>query len=371
MAMMMTGRVLLVCALCVLWCGAAVVVSSDVSGFASHAEINVLFGRWYSLMMSDCESTSKFINGTVNKLALEECKSETKKVLCDGFCGDHSVKRGVSYMDPTCLPDVGTEGTVDQQAQEQIPTLRETGKPAPPPTPQGLSEESPDSSSIPAVEGTPVSSDVSSQEPPIQASTKLAFSVQQAEPNSAGSVLPTQSQEGPESMHPTKEPSKESSTPDTGNQRDLPTEDRAETKSRPAKANDTSNEHNEEGTAEESSSDTPASGAALTEGTESETPGSGLRETKTPHTTVEGSNTVTPGDGESSPTAPPAGESDAATNTTPNNHVARNLNNNGNNTITAEVDQKEATRKTQGAPDSTNTAAANSQASATAIKNHH
>ncbi|RNC40999.1 mucin-associated surface protein (MASP) [Trypanosoma cruzi] len=32
MAMMMTGRVLLVCALCVLWCGAAVEAAGDVSG---------------------------------------------------------------------------------------------------------------------------------------------------------------------------------------------------------------------------------------------------------------------------------------------------------------------------------------------------
>ncbi|EAN93049.1 mucin-associated surface protein (MASP), putative [Trypanosoma cruzi] len=368
MAMMMTGRVLLlVCALCVLWCGVSVVMASNVGGFALHADISVLFGRWYSLMMRDCESTSAFKNGTVNESAVGECKREAKKALCDFFYGDHSGEHDASHLHSICLPDVGTGGAVDQQAQEQISTLRETGKPAPPTTPQGLSEELPDPPPIPALEGTPASAGASSQAPPIQASTEPTVTAKQAEPNTAGSVPPTQSQGGPETMRPPQEPPKLSSIPDTGTQRDPPTEDRAEQTLSPAKANDNSNDYNEEDTAEESTIDTPASGAVQKEGNESETPGSGLKKTKTPHTTVEGSNTVKPGDGESSPTGPPAGESDAATTTTTNNHDPRSLNNNGNNTFTEEVDQKEATRKPKNAPDSTDTAAAKSEASATAI----
>ncbi|PWU86448.1 Mucin-associated surface protein (MASP) [Trypanosoma cruzi] len=85
--------------------------------------------------------------------------------------------------------------------------------------------------------------------------------------------------------------------------------------------------------------------------------------------TEKSQNRDTAKDGESngSPTASPAGESDAATTTTPNNPDARSLNNNGNNTFTEELDQKEAARKPKSAPDSTDTAAANSEASTTAI----
>ncbi|PWV14203.1 Mucin-associated surface protein (MASP) [Trypanosoma cruzi] len=361
MAMMMTGRVLLVCALCVLWCGVSVVMASNVGGLAPHADINVFFDRWYSLMMGDCENTSAFQKDTVNESAVEECKREAKKALCDFFYGNHSGEHDASHLHSICSPDVGSGGAVDQQAQEQIPTLRETGKPAPPTTPQGLSEESPDTPP------TPASAGASSQAPPIQASSEPTVLAKQAEPNTAGSVPPKQSQGGAEAMRPPQEPPKVSSIHDTATQGDPPTEDRAEQTLPPAKANDNSNDHSEEGTAEESTVDTPASGAVQTEGNESETPGSGLKKTKTPHTTVEGSNTVKPGDSESSSTAPPAGESDAATTTTQNNHDARRLNSNGNNTFTEEVDQMEAAIKPQSAPDSIDTAAANSEASTTAI----
>ncbi|PBJ76937.1 mucin-associated surface protein [Trypanosoma cruzi cruzi] len=359
---MMTGRVLLVCALCVLWCGVSVVMAeANVGGFASHADISVFFGRWYSLMMGDCKSTSVFQKDTVNESAVEECERETKKALCDFFYGDHSGGHDASHLHSICSPDVGSGGAVDQQAQEQIPKLLETGKTAPPTTPQGLSQESPDP--LP----TPASAGASSQVPPIQASTELTVPAKQAEPNNADSVPPKQSQGGPETMQPTQEPPEVSSILDTDTQRDPPTEDRTEQTLPPEKANDNSSDHSEEGTAEESTVDTPASGAVQTEGDESETPGSGSKKTKTPHTTVEGTNTVRLGDSESSSTAPPAGESDAATTTTPNNHDARSLNNNGNNTFTEEVDQKEAAIKPQSAPDSTDTAAANSEASTTAI----
>ncbi|RNC58695.1 mucin-associated surface protein (MASP) [Trypanosoma cruzi] len=78
-------------------------------------------------------------------------------------------------------------------------------------------------------------------------------------------------------------------------------------------------------------------------------------------------DTAKDGESDGSTAAPPAGESDAATTTTPNNHDARSLNNNGNNTFTEEVDQKEAARKPKNAPESTDTAAAKSEVSATAI----
>ncbi|EKF39692.1 mucin-associated surface protein (MASP), putative [Trypanosoma cruzi marinkellei] len=215
-----------------------------------------------------------------------------------------------------------------------------------PPTPlPGTSEDSPEPAPLPAVERPLASPGVSSDEPHVQAPREVTVPVQQAELNTVGSVPPVQSQGGPETMQPTQELSKASSISDTDSQRDLPTEDRVEKTLSPAKVIDTIDDHSEEEIVKGSPSDASASGVALIEGSESEMPGGDSKETKTPHTTVEGSNTVMPGNGESSPAAPPAGESDVATATTPNTYDASNLNNDGDNTFTAEMDQKEAKTK--------------------------
>ncbi|KAF8281955.1 Mucin-associated surface protein (MASP), subgroup S025 [Trypanosoma cruzi] len=116
-----------------------------------------------------------------------------------------------------------------------------------------------------------------------------------------------------------------------------------------------------------SNNNQPPGDAAPTEGTQHETLPGDKTQTEPATTNNKPIDAAPTGDSESSPTAPPAGESDAATTTTTNNHDARGLNNNGNNTFTEEVDQKEATRKPKNAPESTDTAAANSEASATAI----
>ncbi|EKF29504.1 mucin-associated surface protein (MASP), putative, partial [Trypanosoma cruzi marinkellei] len=366
MAMMMTGRVLLVCALCVLWCGiagGAADVADDVGSVEDHGtgddgkELKGLFSSVLSL--SDGKETPAAAAGGGRGITdLQGVKDSSMSEEGENIVQEQEVNLRVD------LPKItGDEDKNKGLTDTGLDTRNQT---APPTLLPGTSEESPESPPLPAVEGPPASPGVSSQEPSIQAPREVTVPVQQAELNTVGSVTPVQSQGGPETMQPSQEPLKAPSISDTDSQRDSPTEDRVEKTLSPAKVIDTTDDHSEEKIVRERPSGTPASGVVLIEGSESEKPGIDLKGTKTPHTTVEGSNTVTPSNGESSPTAPPAGESDVATTTTPNTHDASNLNNDGDNTFTAEVDLKEATTKPKSASDSTVTAAANSEASAAA-----
>ncbi|KAF8280608.1 Mucin-associated surface protein (MASP) [Trypanosoma cruzi] len=364
---MMSGHLLLVGAICVLWCGLSGVAADDAGDVGSLEE----------------NGTGKDENELkgISSPGLSVPKGKEKPAaaaLGGGGAPDSQGGKDTSMSEEgeNILQEHGVNLYVDlpktNEDENENKGLTDAGldtrNQAAPPTPlPGTSGESPEPPLLPAVKGPPASPGVSSQEPPTQASTKLTVPVQPAELNTAGSVTPVQSQGGLETMQPTQEPPKVSSIPDTGTQKDSLTEDRAEKTLSPAGTNDTTDDHSEEEIVEESPGDAAESGVVLTEGNESETPGSGSKETKTSHTKFEESNAVTPGNGESSPTAPPAGESDAATTTTPNNHDARSLNNNGDNTFTEELDQKAATTKPKSAPESTDTAAANSEASTTAI----
>ncbi|KAF8278978.1 Mucin-associated surface protein (MASP), putative, partial [Trypanosoma cruzi] len=67
MAMMMTGRVLLVCAFCVLWCGAG---GGDADGSA--VEYSLL--RWRAQLRKGCaEEVGRRTGGEANASAVEEC----------------------------------------------------------------------------------------------------------------------------------------------------------------------------------------------------------------------------------------------------------------------------------------------------------
>ncbi|KAF8281862.1 Mucin-associated surface protein (MASP), subgroup S111 [Trypanosoma cruzi] len=89
MAMMMTGRVLLVCALCVLWCGASVVLSAAgvfTSERSDTEENMVLF--WHNEFNRTCKDKSTK-EGKLNKAAFKSCMHESMREVCssdgDGF----------------------------------------------------------------------------------------------------------------------------------------------------------------------------------------------------------------------------------------------------------------------------------------------
>ncbi|PBJ78435.1 mucin-associated surface protein [Trypanosoma cruzi cruzi] len=89
MAMMMTGRVLLVCALCVLWCGAgggfAKEAVASANGAASKTTpVDRIILNWHKLTHEECE-TDNTKNGTVNVPAMKRCIQVAMKGVCDTF----------------------------------------------------------------------------------------------------------------------------------------------------------------------------------------------------------------------------------------------------------------------------------------------
>ncbi|PBJ76633.1 mucin-associated surface protein [Trypanosoma cruzi cruzi] len=142
MAMMMTGRVLLVCALCVLWCGAggihadkeAKVPAGVVASNRTDDENWIL--NWYFLVREECANEST-TGGKLNVTAERICIHKVMKGVCDAFYDK-------------------TSGVTHDRDVEFICTYYATipEEPVEPPTPQW---PQPDSavSNTPTNEGTP------------------------------------------------------------------------------------------------------------------------------------------------------------------------------------------------------------------------
>ncbi|RNC39868.1 mucin-associated surface protein (MASP), partial [Trypanosoma cruzi] len=74
MAMMMTGRVLLVCALCVLWCGFSGIAADGAGGVPDGSAGECLFSRWRAQLRRECaDEVSRRTGGRANASAVEEC----------------------------------------------------------------------------------------------------------------------------------------------------------------------------------------------------------------------------------------------------------------------------------------------------------
>ncbi|EAN94704.1 Mucin-associated surface protein (MASP) [Trypanosoma cruzi] len=142
MAMMMTGRVLLVCALCVLWCGvgggfADKVVEAPAGVVASKRtdEENLIL-NWYFLIREECANEST-TGGKLNVTAERICIHKVMKGVCDAFYDK-------------------TPGVTHDRDVEFICTYYATipEEPVEPPTPQGPPSDSAVSSTT-SNEGTP------------------------------------------------------------------------------------------------------------------------------------------------------------------------------------------------------------------------
>ncbi|EAN99913.1 Mucin-associated surface protein (MASP) [Trypanosoma cruzi] len=142
MAMMMTGRVLLVCALCVLWCGvgcgfADKVVEAAAGVVASNRtdEENLIL-NWYVLTQEECANEST-TGGKLNVTAERICMHKVMKGVCDAFYNK-------------------TSGVTHDRDVEFICTYYATipEEPVEPPTPQGPPSHSAVSNAT-SDEGTP------------------------------------------------------------------------------------------------------------------------------------------------------------------------------------------------------------------------
>ncbi|PWU87621.1 Mucin-associated surface protein (MASP) [Trypanosoma cruzi] len=135
--MMMTGRVLLVCALCVLWCGAGgihadkvvEVPAGVVAGKRTDDEILIL--NCYFLMREECANETT-TGGKLNVTAERICIHKVMKGVCDAFYDK-------------------TSGVTHDRDVKFICTYYATipGEPVKPPTPQGPQPHS-------AVSNTPI-----------------------------------------------------------------------------------------------------------------------------------------------------------------------------------------------------------------------
>ncbi|ESS63289.1 mucin-associated surface protein (MASP) [Trypanosoma cruzi Dm28c] len=87
--MMMTGRVLLVCALCVLWCGAAAVVSSAPDATRpENVWPDYLFLNWHELFRNECKVENPYdSNEDLKGLAVNCCVRDAMRELCSSFYG--------------------------------------------------------------------------------------------------------------------------------------------------------------------------------------------------------------------------------------------------------------------------------------------
>ncbi|KAF8291874.1 Mucin-associated surface protein (MASP), subgroup S135 [Trypanosoma cruzi] len=100
MAMMMTGRVLLVCALCVLWCGAAVAVpAADVSVGGDGSAGEYLLLQWRTRLRTECaEKVGRRTGGRANASAVEECVRRVMESLHAVVDGRSRWKRQLSAV---------------------------------------------------------------------------------------------------------------------------------------------------------------------------------------------------------------------------------------------------------------------------------
>ncbi|EKF30915.1 mucin-associated surface protein (MASP), putative [Trypanosoma cruzi marinkellei] len=95
MAMTMTGRVLLVCALCVLWCGAGGAFANNAAEVTANGAANnrtaadEMILNWYDTMQHECENDTAR-GGKFNASVDWTCMSTVMKGVCDAFYNKNS-----------------------------------------------------------------------------------------------------------------------------------------------------------------------------------------------------------------------------------------------------------------------------------------
>ncbi|EKF29460.1 mucin-associated surface protein (MASP), putative [Trypanosoma cruzi marinkellei] len=128
MAMMMTGRVLLVCALCVLWCGVAAVLVAE--GDATNDQISrheFFISNWYELLKNECDE--KYKNETVvnlKTLAVNCCLNGSMRELCSYVYGNNSMENKDPEIDGICKEYGGKRDDDVQCPKDHIESLPDT-----------------------------------------------------------------------------------------------------------------------------------------------------------------------------------------------------------------------------------------------------
>ncbi|EKG00892.1 mucin-associated surface protein (MASP), putative, partial [Trypanosoma cruzi] len=142
MAMMMAGRVLLVCALCVLWCG-VFGIAADGAGGADGGAVEYSFAGRHVQLRRECAEVCGRTGGDANASAVEECvrrgmdgvrtvvdgHSRWRRqqfvvvAAADGVSGEVDINSGPSREDQS-VDAAGSRA----ELQEQSPVVPESGQ---------------------------------------------------------------------------------------------------------------------------------------------------------------------------------------------------------------------------------------------------
>ncbi|EAN89674.1 mucin-associated surface protein (MASP), putative [Trypanosoma cruzi] len=148
--MMMTGRALLVCALCVLWCGAAVEAEGDGSGVGSGDADGNMVLIWYI----DANETCKKKNTQGEKLdksAFKSCVNAAMKEICYDYYNETPSESRDFESDEICNNYIGdSEETIDTSTPLTEPS-HDAEKPVATPTPETSKVEAAEMGSPPGV----------------------------------------------------------------------------------------------------------------------------------------------------------------------------------------------------------------------------
>ncbi|EAN88099.1 Mucin-associated surface protein (MASP) [Trypanosoma cruzi] len=141
MAMMMTGRVLLVCALCVLWCCGAVltVVATDDFIIDENTEQKMVL-LWYNIYNKECEEKNKE-NGSLNDSAMKSCMRTSMKEICGVFYNDTSGETPDPESDRICKEYTGDPVEAAESSTPQDKPSPGAETPVAAPTPETSKDE--------------------------------------------------------------------------------------------------------------------------------------------------------------------------------------------------------------------------------------
>ncbi|PWU93906.1 Mucin-associated surface protein (MASP) [Trypanosoma cruzi] len=128
---MMTGRVLLVCALCVLWCGAAVaVLSADGAGVGDGSAGEYLPLQWRTRFLTECaEEVGRRTGGRANASSVEECVRQVMESLHAAVDGRSRWRRQLSAVAVAAAAEGGgKENPNTVEGEKTSETLATSGK---------------------------------------------------------------------------------------------------------------------------------------------------------------------------------------------------------------------------------------------------
>ncbi|RNC35337.1 mucin-associated surface protein (MASP) [Trypanosoma cruzi] len=158
---MMTGRVLLVCALCVLWCGVSV-VAADVAGGGDGGADEYFVLRWHAQLRRECaEAFGRRTEGRKDAFAVDDCVRrgmDGVRAFGDGRRVWRRQRSAVVAGDDTTDDDSTRGSSSEVQAETDTDSLdgplKPSVKPIPGEVPDGQESGKLSEASEPTINGT-------------------------------------------------------------------------------------------------------------------------------------------------------------------------------------------------------------------------